>query len=412
MIETISQDQIREFREQGLSIRHIASKLGISRQSVRKYMAAAPNPTDKNKTRDSFKSYLKSNKEQIKELFFKLEGRCVPLLREIEEMYSGKCNLRAVQIFCKPFRKELKSSGETVPERYETQPGDHLQIDFGEKDVSIGGRTVRVHFFVGVLGYSRRIYVKAYTSENTDSWLNGIESAFLHFGGVPPAIVSDNTKCLVTVHNGQDLKLNERYKAFCGYWRIKPIVCTPYKPRSKGKCERMVRYFKENALPGKSFQSMQELQSWIDLWLVRHSDSRILSIPDASGGKTPAERFKEERGELRAMNRAFFTDVREETRKADKCGLVRIDNRLYQLPKECADQSVLLQITDTEIIFRDADGKTVRMDKTDSVYTAKLQAKSTPTDEAAVSPDFALWGQNALERPLAQYESIAGGAWQ
>ena len=142
------------------------------------------------------------------------------------------------------------------------------------------------------------------------------------------------------------------------------------------------------------------------------SDARILSIPDASGGKTPAERFKEERGELRAMNRAFFTDVREETRKADKCGLVRIDNRLYQLPKECADQSVLLQITDTEIIFRDADGKTVRMDKTDSVYTAKLQAKSTPTDEAAVSPDFALWGQNALERPLAQYESIAGGAWQ
>ena len=35
--------------------------------------------------------------------------------------------------------------------------GDHLQIDFGEQDVMIGGSNVRIHFFVSVLGYSRRI---------------------------------------------------------------------------------------------------------------------------------------------------------------------------------------------------------------------------------------------------------------
>ena len=61
----------------------------------------------------------------------------------------------------------------------------------------IGGKIVRIHFFVGVLGYSRRIYVKAFTAENTEAWLNGIENSFRHFGGVPLAIVSDKSGRLV-----------------------------------------------------------------------------------------------------------------------------------------------------------------------------------------------------------------------
>ena len=292
--------------------------------------------------------------------------------------------------------------------------GDHLQIDFGEQDVMIGGSNVRIHFFVSVLGYSRRIYVKAFTAENTEAWLNGIENAFRHFGGVPLAIVSDNTKCLVTVHNGSELKFNERYTAFCHYWNVKPIACTPYKPRSKGKCERMVRYFKENALPGRNFDSLEDLQKWIDLWLVKYSDVRKLSLVHTSGiqAETPAERFtQKERSELRTVDRVFFTNIREETRKADKCGLIRVENRLYKLPEQYSNQSVFIQITDTEIIFHDADNKVIRIDKATSFYTAKLQEKSTIKIFNDVSPDYETWGQNSLSRSLDEYAKVTGGSW-
>ncbi len=355
---------------------------------------------------------MKLNKETIKEQFFKMNGHCVPLLRKIKETYKGKANLRGLQIFCRQFRKELKRQNETTPRRYETQPGDHLQIDFGEQDVKIGGKIVRIHFFVSVLGYSRRIYVKAFTAENTEAWLNGIENSFRHFGGVPLAIVSDNTKCLVTVHNGNELRFNERYNAFCHYWNVKPVACTPYKPRSKGKCERMVRYFKENALPGKEFDSLDDLQKWIDLWLVKYSDVRKLSLLHTTGGETPAERFaQKERSELRKINRLFFTNICEETRKADKCGLIRIENKLYQLPKVYADQRVMVQITDTEIIFHDADNKIIRMNKATSFYTTKLQDKSTTNIFNEVSPDYDIWGCNPLSRSLDEYAKMVGGTW-
>ena len=412
MFDSIFQNQINELSKQGQSIRGIARKLGISRQSVRKYMNGTPKY--KAPVQDSFNNYLKINRETIKELFFEMNGHCVPLLRKLRESYDGSANLRGLQIFCKQFRKELKNRGESIPCRYETQPGDHLQIDFGEQDVMIGGSNIRIHFFVSVLGYSRRIYVKAFTAENTEAWLNGIENAFRHFGGVPLAIVSDNTKCLVTVHNGSELKFNERYTAFCHYWNVKPVACTPYKPRSKGKCERMVRYFKENALPGRNFDSLEDLQKWIDLWLVKYSDVRKLSLVHTSGiqAETPAERFtQKERSELRTVDRVFFTNIREETRKADKCGLIRVENRLYKLPEQYSNQSVFIQITDTEIIFHDDDNKVIRIDKATSFYTAKLQEKSTIKIFNDVSPDYETWGQNSLSRSLDEYAKVTGGAW-
>ena len=412
MFDSVLQNQIYEFSIQGLSIRAIAKKLEISRQSVRKYMEGSQKP--KALVQDSFNNYLKINSEKIKTLFFEMNGHCVPLLRKLKESYDGSANLRGLQIFCQQFRNELKNRGEATPCRYETQPGDHLQIDFGEQDVMIGGRIIRIHFFVSVLGYSRRIYVKAFTAENTEAWLSGIEHAFKHFGGVPLAIVSDNTKCLVTVHNGNELRFNERYAAFCRYWNVRPIACTPYKPRSKGKCERMVRYFKENALPGKNFDSLEDLQKWIDLWLVKYSDVRKISLVHTigTGAKTPAERFvQKEQSELRSINKVFFTNIREETRKADKCGLIRIDNKLYQVPKAYAEKNVMVQITDTEIILHDTDNKVIRIDKAASFYTAKLQEKSIIQDFNDISPDFEIWGKNTLLRPLDKYEQITGGAW-
>ena len=84
-----------------------------------------------------------------------------------------------------------------MTQRYEVPPGDEMQIDFGFDEVLIAGVKTRVCVFVAVLSYSRRVFAKLYPVENQAAWLNGIESAFEYFNGVPVAVVSDNTRCLV-----------------------------------------------------------------------------------------------------------------------------------------------------------------------------------------------------------------------
>jgi transposase len=70
--------------------------------------------------------------------------------------------------------------------RFETRPGEQLQIDFGERRVEIGGVTTKVFFFVATLGYSRRLYVCAFGREKQESWFTGMESAFRGLWRHPP----------------------------------------------------------------------------------------------------------------------------------------------------------------------------------------------------------------------------------
>jgi transposase len=44
-----------------------------------------------------------------------------------------------------------------------------LQIDFGERRALIGGENVRIYLFVATLGYSRRLYVRAFRNEKVRS---------------------------------------------------------------------------------------------------------------------------------------------------------------------------------------------------------------------------------------------------
>ncbi len=81
----------------------------------------------------------------------------------------------------------------------QTLPGAQLQIDFGEKWIVIGAERTKVHLFVAVLGYSRRIFVRPSLSQRQDHWREGLAAAFRVFGGVTRKI--DRAGALVI---GQD----------------------------------------------------------------------------------------------------------------------------------------------------------------------------------------------------------------
>ena len=73
-------------------------------------------------------------------------------------------SLRTVERATAPLRRELLAAARATL-RFETHPGEQLQIDFGERRVEIGGIAVKVFFFVATLGYSRRLHVRAYGHE-------------------------------------------------------------------------------------------------------------------------------------------------------------------------------------------------------------------------------------------------------
>ena len=121
----------------------------------------------------------------------------------------------------------------------------------------IGGESVKVYLFVATLGYSRRVYVRAFRNERQESWFAGLEGAFGHFGGVTEEVLFDNDRGLVVRHDRAtgEVELNARLHVFARHWRFRPRACAPYRARTKGKDERGVGYVKKNAIAGRTFET-------------------------------------------------------------------------------------------------------------------------------------------------------------
>ena len=124
-------------------------------------------------------------------------------------------SLRTVERAVKGLRQALRAEARATL-RFETPPGHQLQIDFGETRASIGGEDVRLYLFVATLGYSRRVFVRAFRHERQSARFDGVEAAFGRFGGVPQEVLLDNARALVDRHDAatREVAFNERLIAF------------------------------------------------------------------------------------------------------------------------------------------------------------------------------------------------------
>lgn len=356
--------------------------------------------------RQKVRNALDKLKPVIQRKFFAAESNCAVVCRQMKDEHQIYINERRMRRFCSSWREELKGSGKKY-ERYETQPGQHLQIDLGERDVTINGATVRVHIFVAILGYSRRIFVKAYIAENQAAWFDGIESAFTYYGGIPLAIVSDNSRCLVNEHHNGLIKWNERYESLCAYWKIKPIACRGYHPEGKGKIERAVRYVKGNALVGKDFGSLSELNRWLERWCLTVADEREIKGL-FEGPNTPKKRFWIEKSKLMKLEQPRTMRLREETRKVDKTGLIQVDGRHYRVPDEYSQKDVQILMDDHSIMVYRKGDFVIEQDKETSVYMPTLQRVVDPYKDISYQINQA-YCSNPWIRSGSVYDSVIQG---
>ena len=143
MITPLEINQIRSLHQAGVPIKRIVSQTGITRNTVRRYIKEEDSqPLHKNRI------FMQEHGERIRELFVKCDGNCVVLQRFLDEEFGQQISLRQLQRFCEPFRQELKAVKQYS--RYETSPGQQMQIDFAEKSLLIGTEVTKVHFFVAV----------------------------------------------------------------------------------------------------------------------------------------------------------------------------------------------------------------------------------------------------------------------
>jgi transposase len=234
--------EIHVLHRQGKSIRTIAKELNVSRNTVRRYLRdIAKTPGYQKRSArlsklDAFKAYLRGRIEAAKPDWIP----ATVLFRELQSQgYPGQEGL--VRIYVRQFKPKT----EAPIIRFETLPGQQLQVDF----TTISRGRYKLKAFVATLGYSRASYVRFSTHERQEDWLTGIKEALQYFGGVPQQLLFDNAKCIMIERDafgeGQH-RWNAGLLNLARDYGFKPKACRPYRAQTKGKVERFNGYLKQS----------------------------------------------------------------------------------------------------------------------------------------------------------------------
>lgn len=259
--------EIRRRYNNNESIRSIANALGISRQTVKKYCSGDTHPENRKEyhrdnsvitdevvdfVRECLRSdiILKLPKQQhtAKRIYDRLV---------VEKGFTGgESTIRNV---VSSLREEQRIPAQAdIPLEYE--PGDAIQIDWGEATVYLKNAKTKVQFFCGRLCFSCDIFVVACLSQNLESFLESQQKMFDYFGGIPKRLIFDNAKVAVKEGFGKHAKATAGYSSFAAHYAFKTDFCNPASGNEKGLVENLVGYARRNFMvPVPHVESIEEL---------------------------------------------------------------------------------------------------------------------------------------------------------
>ena len=251
----------------GLSIRSIARELGISRNTVRKYLRmdeVAIGEQQANRTR---RKQLDDYRDYIVTLLGRFPGlSAVKVLRKLKERHPELgVSDRSARRYIKALKETVSLRQKRYYEPVESPPGVQCQVDGGElRGLSVGGEATTVHFVVFVLSYSRLMYVGLSPRPiDTATFIRLHDAAFRYFGGRPEECVYDQTKLVVLHEQYRELDPNPAFAAYATAAGFRIYACEGYDPEGKGKVEAGVKYVKGNALAGEVFDDWDHLEAHV-----------------------------------------------------------------------------------------------------------------------------------------------------
>jgi transposase len=231
--------EVRVLARRGGKVKEIARELGVSKNTVKRYLRdpqagrykrRAPRP----RKLDVYLEYLQERIEAA-------QPRWIPatvLLREIRERgYEG--GISQLKTYLAPF----KATKLDPVVRFETAPGEQMQADF--TTIRRGHSPLKA--FVATLGFSRATFVRFTEREDSETLLSCLRQAFQQFGGVTAEILFDNATTIVVERDAYgpgNHRWHAGLKELADEYGFRPRLCRPYRARTKGKVERFNGYLK------------------------------------------------------------------------------------------------------------------------------------------------------------------------
>ncbi len=179
--------------------------------------------------------------------------------------------------------------------------------------------------------HSDGCFVKAYPTEDTESFLDGHVAAFAFLGGIPQSILYDNTKIAVAKILGDGKR--QRTKAFSelqSHYLFEDKFGRPAKGNDKGNVEGMVGYSRRHFMvPLPIAADFNALNAKLLDGCIKRQQAKLRGQTE-----TIAERMKRDTAALMALPAVAFDACHKISTRVSSLSLVRYRSNDYSVPTQ------------------------------------------------------------------------------
>ena len=391
----------RLHRAEGLSIKEIARRSGIARNTVRSALRSDEPPSYR---RAGVGSSVDAVEPSIRQLLAEFPRMPATVIAERVGWLGGSSVFRERVALLRPLFLPADPC-----QRTEYRPGELAQWDlwFPAVKVPLGqAQSAVLPVIVGVSGYSRTIVARMIPSREAHDILLGHLACLLDLGAVPRKGVYDNEAALISRHNGRP-NPTPPFQRFRGTLGMGLIVCKPGDPEAKGMVERANKYLETSFLPGRRFSSPQDFNAQLAMWL-RRANNRVHSTLRCR----PSDRIDEDRAAMMALPPVLPDPAWLETKRLGRDHWVRVGTCDYSVHPRAIGRRVDIRMDLDEVVVTCAGDEVARHPRS----WAKHRTLTDPDHERARKTMRALavavaeTGDDVEVRDLSVYDRATGVA--
>jgi hypothetical protein len=258
------------------------------------------------------------------------------------------------------------------------------------------------------LSCTRHGYEEAIWTQDRTHFLRAIEHAFIDFGGVPEVLRHDNLKAAIVRACLYDPDVSELYAAFARHWGFVPLPARPRHPQEDGIVENSNGYVKDNAIKGRRFDSLEELNAHLARW---NRTIARLRIHGTTRKQVYSHFLEVEKPTLKPLASECFSLFEIGTRTVHPDGHVQIGGSYYSVPHMLVGEDVRVQ-WDDRLIRIYAHGKCVAVHTKAPMGTFATREEHRPAHKPAREEAYVAGllskaehiGENALDWSKAACE--------
>ncbi len=349
----------------GLSIREVSRRTGLSRNTVRQWLRqeGVTEPKYPQRERpgvvDAWAEQLEAALRADAHRPVRERRTAKALFEQIQALgYRG--SYPRVVVWVRRWREAEAAAPRRaafVPLAFEL--GEAFQFDWSCEYVFVGGLRRRLEVAQTKLAASRAFWLTAYPSQSHEMLFDAHARAFEAFGSVPRRGIYDNMKTAVDkVGVGKARAVNARFAAMCSHYLFEPEFCNRASGWEKGIVEKNVQDQRRSLWREAAEQRWPDL-AHLNAWLAARCHQRWEETAHPDWPLlTVAEVLHDERAQLLPLAQRFDGYIEQPVR-VSHTALVHFQRNRYSVPTAHVNAVLSLRVYPEELVLIAEGGQEV-----------------------------------------------------